>query len=67
MKTLQRPTLERVDFLTGGQRGRYQGPNAIYSKEKAVLRSNGYERVSTGKWVTAENGKKFRLYEWVKK
>jgi RHS repeat-associated protein len=54
-------------FDIGGQRGRYQGPNAIYSKEKAVLRSNGYERVSTGKWVTAENGKKFRLYEWVKK
>ena len=48
----------------GGQRGRYQGPNAIYTREKVVLENNGFERVYTGKQVTADNGRKFRLYEW---
>jgi hypothetical protein len=51
----------------GGQRGRYQGSKAIYTREKAVLTENGFERINTGRWITVGNGKKFRLYEWVYK
>jgi len=49
----------------GGERGRYQGPKAIYSQEKVTLENNGFERVNTGKQITVDNGKKFRLYEWI--
>jgi hypothetical protein len=52
-------------FDIGGQRGRYQGPQAIYSREKELLKENGFTRVFTGKWITGTNGKKFRLYEWI--
>ena len=51
----------------GGERGKYKGPNAVYSMEKALLEENGFVRTFTGKWITATNGKKFRLYEWVLK
>ncbi len=53
-------------FDIGGERGRYQGPNAIYTREKEYMMNNGFQRTFTGKWITAENGKKFRLYEWIK-
>jgi hypothetical protein len=52
-------------FDIGGQRGRYQGPNAIYTKEKVYLKKHGLVRVNTGKWIQGINGRKFRLYEWV--
>jgi hypothetical protein len=53
-------------FDIGYQVGRYHGPNAIYMKEKAFLEAHGFSRVFTGRWITVESGKKFRLYEWVK-
>lgn len=51
----------------GYQRGRYHGPQSIYIRECDYLRENGFERVSTGRWVSDGDGKNYRLYEWVKK
>ena len=49
----------------GGERGRYQGPKAIYTREKRYLERQGLRRVFTGKWIVSSNGKKFRLHEWI--
>ncbi|MEX1366623.1 MAG: RHS repeat-associated core domain-containing protein [Nannocystaceae bacterium] len=54
-------------FDIGGQRGRYQGPKAIYSREKALLERNDFERRPTGRWIMGTNGRKFRVYEWIEK
>jgi hypothetical protein len=54
-------------FDIGYQRNKYHGQNAIYRQECTLLENNGFKRVSTGRWVTSENGKRFRLYEWIPK
>ena len=56
---------ERI-FDIGREKGRYYGPYSVYYKEVQYMVKKGFERVFTGKWITGENGKKFRLYEWIK-
>ncbi len=45
----------------------YRGPKSIYGTEKGWLDAGEFECIFTGRWITAENGKKFRLWEWVPK
>jgi RHS repeat-associated protein len=48
----------------GWEQGRYHGPRAVYTREARYLTEHGLERVFTGKWITASNGRRFRVYEW---
>ena len=54
-------------FDIGFKRDGYHGPKSIYRRERELLKDSGFKRIFTGEWITAANGKRFRLYEWILK